>query len=366
MRSKKLLILFAVLLLSALEWSELSAQENIVPNPGFENYSNYPLGWFYKGADFTRVIKYWNAPTAASPDVFGPKVRIPSKWAEKGFGEMKPKAGKSFVGITTYGCEGGKPHCREYVQIQLSEPLVVDQEYQVSFWVAPVKRSLRCDKIGAYFSQKEIREATDEPLFFKPHIESRKIIGGNGWQKVTGRLKAEQDDSYIIIGNFYPDEMTRTQTVSNNLNFGYYYLDEIEVKKLEPILAVPEQKGELTRSNFAIGTVIRLDNIFFDHDKSELLPRSFTELNNLAQILNDYPAMRIEIRGHTDGVGEQSYNLPLSERRAKAVVDYLIQSGIAHSRLVHQGYGSAMPVANNSSKEGRQENRRVEFKILSK
>ena len=66
------------------------AQENIVPNPGFEEYSNYPLGWFYKGSDFSRVIKYWSSPTAASPDVFGPKVRIPRQWSEKDLEKPSP------------------------------------------------------------------------------------------------------------------------------------------------------------------------------------------------------------------------------------------------------------------------------------
>ncbi len=348
--------------------SYVAAQQNIVPNPSFEEYSNYPLGWFYKGSDFSRVIKYWSSPTAASPDVFGPKVRIPRQWAEKGFGETKPYDGESMIGVTTYGCEGGKPHCREYAQIQLTEPLVIGQRYKVSFWVAPIHRSLRCDKLGVYFSEEEIREPTDDPLFFNPHVKADQLlaVGTNGWQEVSGEFQADKTENYILIGNFYPDEMVKTRDVVNHLNFGYYYIDKIEVKKMEPIIDVPLPSNEWSQIKMEPGKVVRLKNIFFDHDKAELLPRSFFELDKLYDLLKQNPTMQIEVRGHTDAVGEQSYNLPLSEKRAKAVVDYLLNSGISTNRLHHQGYGASMPIAENDTEIGRQENRRVEFLILSK
>ena len=317
MRGNETNLTFILLLCLMLSSSCFFAQENIVPNPGFEEYSNYPLGWFYKGSDFSRVIKYWSSPTAASPDVFGPKVRIPRQWSEKGFGETKPYEGNSMIGITTYGCEGGKPHCREYVQIQLTEPLVVGQRYSVGFWAAPIHRSLRCDKLGVYFSEEEIREPTDDPLFFNPHIKADQVIavGSNGWRQITGEFQADSTENYVLIGNFYPDEMVKTQKVSNHLNFGYYYIDKIEVKKLEPILNVPVPTNDLSQVKIEAGNVVQLKNIFFDHDKSELLPRSFFELNKLFDLMTTYPTMQIEIRGHTDSVGEQSYNLPLSEKR---------------------------------------------------
>jgi len=368
MRFKRAQLIAPFIVLLLLGVFSLEAQQNIVPNPGFEEYSNYPLGWFYKGSDFSRVIKYWSSPTAASPDVFGPKVRIPRRWAEKGFGETKPYEGNSMIGITTYGCEGGKPHCREYVQIQLTEPLVIGQRYNVSFWVAPVHRSLRCDKLGVYFSQKEIREPTDDPLFFSPHVKSEKLLalGTNSWQQIQGEFLADSTESYVLIGNFFPDEMVNTQEVKNHLNFSYYYIDQLEVRKMEPIIDVPVPTNELAKIEIEAGKVVQLKNIFFEHDKSELLPRSFSELNKLYDLMTTNSTMQIEIRGHTDAVGEQSYNLPLSEKRAKAVVDYLLNLGISSYRLQHQGYGASMPVADNNSDAGRRENRRVEFLILTK
>jgi len=82
--------------------------------------------------------------------------------------------------------------------------------------------------------------------------------------------------------------------------------------------------------------------------------------------MTDTPSLRIEISGHTDNVGSASYNQKLSESRAKAVVDYLLKKGVDASRLEYKGYGFEQPVASNKTEEGRQQNRRTEFKILGK
>ena len=112
-----------------------------------------------------------------------------------------------------------------------------------------------------------------------------------------------------------------------------------------------------------VGTVVTLKNVFFDFDRSELKPESFVELNKLADYLMKN-AIRIEIGGHTDDQGSEEYNDRLSENRAKAVYDYLIQKGIPAERLQYKGYGMRLPVADNSTEEGRAANRRTEFKIV--
>ena len=116
---------------------------------------------------------------------------------------------------------------------------------------------------------------------------------------------------------------------------------------------------------YEIGQVIVLENIFFDFDKSVILPQSFMELKKLMDILNAYPSMRIELSGHTDSKGSDRYNMKLSEERAKAVYDYLLSKGIDEKRLSFKGYGAKRPIADNATDEGRSRNRRVEFKIVS-
>jgi len=82
------------------------------------------------------------------------------------------------------------------------------------------------------------------------------------------------------------------------------------------------------------------------------------------QLLVDNPNIYVEISGHTDNVGSAAVNNKLSLERAKSVVDYLIQKGIAKERLTSVGYGFDKPIAPNTTEEGRQKNRRTEFKII--
>ncbi len=109
-----------------------------------------------------------------------------------------------------------------------------------------------------------------------------------------------------------------------------------------------------------------LRNIFFDFDKATLRPESYSELNRLKKLLNENPTMKIEISGHTDNKGSYEYNVKLSKDRAQSVVSYLISKGISSSRLTSRGASWNEPVDTNSTDEGRQNNRRVEFKVIAK
>lgn len=114
----------------------------------------------------------------------------------------------------------------------------------------------------------------------------------------------------------------------------------------------------------------RLDNIYFGYDSANIRPASALELNNLVQILEDNADIRIELSAHTDSVGTFEKNMRLSQRRAQSTVNYLISKGIAPERLVAKGYGETRPIARNTNPdgtdnpEGRQRNRRTEFKII--
>lgn len=107
-----------------------------------------------------------------------------------------------------------------------------------------------------------------------------------------------------------------------------------------------------------------LDNVFFDVGKATLTPASYKELQELFEYLKWKEEVRIEIAGHTDNVGKDADNLKLSQQRADAVRNYLIKKGIAAARLTAKGYGAAVPVADNSTAEGKQKNRRTEVKVL--
>jgi outer membrane protein OmpA-like peptidoglycan-associated protein/tetratricopeptide (TPR) repeat protein len=114
----------------------------------------------------------------------------------------------------------------------------------------------------------------------------------------------------------------------------------------------------------ANATVI-LKNIFFDVNKYELKPESSTELDNIVKLLKENPSLRIQINGHTDNVGKPADNLKLSNNRSNAVIQYLINKGIASSRLSAKGWGETQPIADNSTEEGRARNRRTEMKVIN-
>jgi OOP family OmpA-OmpF porin len=106
-----------------------------------------------------------------------------------------------------------------------------------------------------------------------------------------------------------------------------------------------------------------LNNVFFDTDSYTLRDESKIELEKLAQFLETNAEVSIEIGGHTDDVGSDTDNQVLSERRANAVVEYLVSRGIAQERLSSVGYGESAPLVANDSQENRAKNRRTEFKI---
>jgi outer membrane protein OmpA-like peptidoglycan-associated protein len=115
-----------------------------------------------------------------------------------------------------------------------------------------------------------------------------------------------------------------------------------------------------------VGSKIVLNNIFFDFNKATLTDESLAELDRVFKLLEETPKLKIEMSGHTDNIGSASYNQKLSEERAKAVVDYLVRKGIPTDRLTYKGFGMTQPVAPNDTEEGRQQNRRTEFKVVEK
>lgn len=107
-----------------------------------------------------------------------------------------------------------------------------------------------------------------------------------------------------------------------------------------------------------------LVGVNFEFNSAELTPESYPILYGAVQYLNQYPDIKVEIQGHTDNIGSESYNLHLSDRRASAVRDYLISKKIDPSRLTVKGYGESQPVADNNTTGGRALNRRIEFKVI--
>lgn len=144
---------------------------------------------------------------------------------------------------------------------------------------------------------------------------------------------------------------------------GYYPVsDQLDTRNITAFT-------EITRDLYLVplrkDEVIRLANVFFDFSKSDLRPESQTELDRLVDFLLQHATMTIELHGHTDDVGSDTENKRLSKERVEAVKTYLVSHGVQADRMKAIGYGESKPVASNSTEEGRQQNRRVEFKIVN-
>ena len=112
-------------------------------------------------------------------------------------------------------------------------------------------------------------------------------------------------------------------------------------------------------------TMVELSNALFAFDKFTLNEKTISYLNKVVNWLKQNPEINVEIEGHTDNKGTAEYNQQLSEERAKAVYDYFVKNGISASRLSYNGYGLTRPIADNATEAGRQQNRRVELKIIN-
>lgn len=138
--------------------------------------------------------------------------------------------------------------------------------------------------------------------------------------------------------------------------------------KTQPVVVPPDGTAVLNfelRPALVQGQVLRFNNIYFDVASANLKPESFPVLDGVVATLLENPGARVQIAGHTDSDGSESYNQTLSEQRAASVFTYLVNHGVQASRLSTIGYGESSPVVPNTSSANKAQNRRIEFVVLS-
>lgn len=180
------------------------------------------------------------------------------------------------------------------------------------------------------------------------NIEQNKMISLVESDSISGE--------YLMVltqGAEYALYINKKGYLFKSYNFNYSAINDFE-----PIVV------NIDLEKATAGSMAVLNNIFFDVDKYDLKPKSIPELEKIIRFMQENPEIRVEISGHTDNSGQSSYNKQLSEKRALAVFQYLTQKGISSTRLSHIGHGQDKPMASNESEEGRQQNRRIEFRII--
>lgn len=175
--------------------------------------------------------------------------------------------------------------------------------------------------------------------------------------KVVANIESNKDGSFFLVlksNANYMLTIDKENYLFYSANFSLLEQPDLKPYEMEVPLTKPKVNHEVI-----------LTNVFFDVDKYELKEASKLELDKLIFLLKKFPFMKIEIGGHTDNTGDQAKNKTLSLNRAKAVKEYLVSKGVEATRLTAIGYGDSMPIADNSTPEGRAMNRRTVFKVLS-
>jgi outer membrane protein OmpA-like peptidoglycan-associated protein/tetratricopeptide (TPR) repeat protein len=175
-------------------------------------------------------------------------------------------------------------------------------------------------------------------------------------QQVISKVQTDESGNYLItlpVGKDYAFNVNRKGYLfySDNFLLGSRSPDSTYEKNI-PLIPIE------------INASIVLNNIFFDFAKYDLKPESQVELDKVIQLLNENPGIKIQISGFTDNIGKPADNLILSNNRAKAVVNYLLNKGISSQRLSFKGYGQDHAIADNNTDEGRAKNRRTELKVV--
>ncbi len=394
---KKRWIVLALWLSSFLS---LHAQEkflvpvNLVYNPSFEEYRECPRKIDALGV--LTIVDAWYQPTAGSADYYNVCGSRDCQIPKNKLGIQETHSGQGYCGIYC-----SKTDYREYLQTQLKEPLRAGKMYRVAYYVSLSEYSSgSVATLGALLTPERVGDTVRSVLmrkevvnlapgisqtvasYYEPQMVNdydRVLTDTKGWTLVSGIFTAEGGERFLTIGNFYPASQSNVvdlDSLTYLLPGAYYYIDDVSLECLDcneesnkdsvaTETAVATEPYTLPIDTLQVGSTFVLENIFFDYDKATLLQQSFFELQRLMTLLQQYPKMRIEVRGHTDGHGSVDYNMRLSENRAKAVVDYLVSKGIDAKRLQYKGFGKSQPIESNATEEGRAKNRRVELKILS-
>lgn len=262
-----------------------------------------------------------------------------SSFSDKGFGE------KDIFLITFLGPE---------------KPMVMNNEDNLLASItAPVKETILAPTLEIKEAQLTILKGVVTDAITKKPLEAT--------------IELIDNKQNISIATFTSNSFSGKYLVSlpAGKNYGIAikkdgYLFQSENFDIPASAAFQQVVKDIALKSVDIGSTIVLKNIFFDLGKASLRSESTNELERLGKLLYDNPTLKIEISGHTDNKGSAELNKKLSDNRAKAVVDYLISKGITGDRLTYVGYGKDQPIASNDNEDGRQQNRRTEFKIIAK
>ncbi len=352
--SYKFFIALILLIAMQLTCIHLNAQ-NLVENPSFEDFDICPL----EMGCLEKVVPSWHQPTDGSTDYFN--TCSPELSTTKNFmGSQSAYDGNGYAGMYAYAPKD----YREYLTAEFKEPLERGQKYVFSFQVSLAEAShYGVNEFGILFTTKSLDLQTKQHIPINPItrkkgfnytiIRSHKYFANKQeWTEVSGTYIAAGGEGFMTIGNFNSNK--NTSLLESGTNFkkvAYYYVDMFTMKPL--------------KSEFNLDEIYVLENLMFDFNGFNLEEKGWEQLESLVAYLKAHRGYTISIYGHTDNIGSEEYNKELSQKRAKAVAQFLVKNGLQPNRILWRGYGDLNPLAKNKTDEERGRNRRVEF-VLSR
>lgn len=351
--------------------------QELVSNGSFELKSYCPGN--FNQQSLTTVNGWWQ-PSDGTPDYFNScsdKVGVPNNV----FGKQDAKDGNAYVGMVVFSV-GGNKNYREYIQTKLTRPLVAGEMVCVEFYVSAADFcAYVCDGIGVALTKEKLEHNKNGVIDVIPSLQNPRfnmLDFSDGWMLISDVYQAIGGETYLTIGNFKSDrdlkiiKRTADLGAKSQDTWAYCYIDQVSVKPVK-------QKSECSCENEVLAQMavdpplelkeydrISLDAILFEFDQDELTDSAKIQIKEVYNLLRKNRAMYMEISGYTDIQGSEAYNMDLSRRRAKRVIDELIGMGIDASRMQMSFFGKDSPVADNTTEEGRMQNRRVEFQILKR
>ncbi len=232
--------LLSTTLFALLSFTSLLGQ-NLVLNPSFENVTvgNLECNWYTAAAQFDNAMNNWTVPTGGSTDIFNTALGAgcycsPFSTHPSSVGQQAPRTGNGYVNIVTYG-DGGCDPWREYVQGELSTPLVAGQTYEVKFYVSLAdKMAVGTNNIGVKFETGAYFNASNCPYYATPDLNYTGpiILDKNGWNEISFCFTPTQSNiTHFIIGNFFDDAATNTTPAAGvtSGNTIRYFVDDVSI-----------------------------------------------------------------------------------------------------------------------------------------
>ena len=404
--NSKLLCLFVMILGHSL----LMSQDIQLINPSFEDFPHKggSDAWGRK-----TTVKSWydcalinGFRNETPPDIHSGDLTDDAFWENN----LPSADGRTYLGMVVRDNETW-----EALSQQLALPLRKGKCYSFSIYLA------RSNNYWSKRSQQDLRESNFiQPAVFqlwggtgicgdKELLANSDPIDNIDWEKHTFFIEPQSDIYYVTIQAFYKtpvlmpynghillDGASKFAIVEcGEEEYAVYTKEKIERPKVrmkmpahkarakardiykretredqvDTVVYVRPKKDkileELDRSTIRRGQTIKIDQLYFEADTTNINVDSYAVLNEVYDFLNDNPDIAVEIGGHTNGIPPHDYCDKLSTARAEAVAKYLIQKGIEDERIQFKGYGKRKPIASNNSEEGRKRNQRVEIKIIS-